>query len=195
MGGCRARWERRVTEGGTRVGVIGVGNLGTALVAGWLRPGGGPTGAASPRSVTVFDNDPVRCGSLVAGYRGARAGRRLGGAAGRQRRRRGGLAQAPRCRRGGRAGRCWRRGRLRPSCRPPREPACTGCAPLSAPGPISTASCRTWRWRTGEGVIALAPDEGTPPERSAAVKALFAGPGRRRSAPRAPVRRGHRGRR
>ena len=160
---------------GTRVGVIGVGNLGTALVAGWLRPGAGD-GAGLSRTVTIFDKDPVRCGALVAGYeeRVCVAGsveqlvegvdvvvvslkpQDLDEVVGRV-----GMA-------------------ARPAQAIVSTAAGAGLSRLRAAlgaGPDLYRIMPNLAVATGEGVIALAPDEGTPPERSAEVRSLFLGLG------------------
>jgi len=160
-----------LTEGGTRIGVIGVGNLGTALVVGWLRHGAG-SGADLSRSMTVFDNDPIRCGALATAY-GDRV--RVAGSLEQ-------LVEGVDV--------------VVVSLKPQDVDEVIGRVGLAARSTqaiVSTAAgAGLHRLRTalgagpdlyrimpnlavatGEGVIALAPDEGTPPVRSEGVKGLF----------------------
>lgn len=164
-----------VTEGGTRVGVIGVGNLGTALVVGWLRLGAGD-GVSLSRIVTVFDKDSVRCGSLVAGY-GERV--RVAGSVEQ-------LVEAvdvvvvsvkPQ-------DLDEVVGRIGTAARPAQTIVSTaagaGLDRLRAAlgtGPDLYRIMPNLAVVSGEGVIALAPDEGTPPERTADLKSLLLGLG------------------
>ncbi len=164
-----------VTEGGTRVGVIGVGNLGVALVTGWLRPGGDDTAVLSS-AVSVFDSDPIRCESLVAAY-----GRRVWVAASVEQ-----LVESVDVvvvslkpqdldEVVARVGVAAQRGQTIVS-----TAAGAGLHRLRASlgaGPDLYRIMPNLAVATGEGVIALAPDEGTPPDRSAAVKDLFVGLG------------------
>lgn len=164
-----------MTEGGTRIGVIGVGNLGTALVAGWLRPRVGD-GAGVARTMTIFDKDAVRCGSLVAGY-----GERVRVAASVEQLVEGvdvvvvsvkpqDLDEVV-----GRVGRAARSAQTIVS-----TAAGVGLTRLRdalGAGPDLYRIMPNLAVVTGEGVIALAPDEGTPAERSTGVKSLFLGLG------------------
>jgi pyrroline-5-carboxylate reductase len=172
---CGSTVGTAVTEGGTRVGVIGVGNLGTALVTGWLRAEAGD-GVGLSGTVTIFDNDSVRCGSLVAAY-----GERVSVAGSVEQ-----LVEVVDI--------------VVVSLKPQDVDEVVGRVGLAArpaQAIVSTAAgAGLHRLRaalgaapdlyrimpnlavaTGEGVIALAPDEGTPPARSAEVKALLQGLG------------------
>jgi len=164
-----------VTEGGTRVGVIGVGNLGTALVAGWLRPGVGER-VGLLDSVTIFDHDPARCGSLAA-----RFGERVRVAESAEQ-----LVQSVDVvvvslkpqdvdEMIGRVGLA-----ARPSQAIVSTAAGAGLHRLRAAlgaGPYLYRIMPNLAVATGEGVIALAPDEGTPPERTVEVRSLLVGLG------------------
>jgi pyrroline-5-carboxylate reductase len=161
-----------MTEAGTGIGVIGVGNLGTALVAGWLRPGAQPAGGLR-LPLTLYDKDPVRTGSLVAAF-----GERVQVADSVER-----LLEAvdvvvvsvkPQdvdhvlTHVGAEA---------RPTQSVVSTAAGAGLGRLRASlgaGPALYRIMPNLAVALGEGVIALAPESGTPPERSAAVKALFA---------------------
>ncbi|MCJ7797343.1 MAG: pyrroline-5-carboxylate reductase [Thermoleophilia bacterium] len=164
-----------MTEGGTRVGIIGVGNLGAALVAGWLRSGPDrESGFLS--TVTVFDNDPVRCGSLVAAY-----GERVCVAGSVEQLVEGVdvvvVSLKPQdvdevVERVGRE--------ARPAQAIVSTAAGAGLHRLRTAlgaAPDLYRIMPNLAVATGEGVIALAPDEGTPPVRAAEVKALFLGLG------------------
>lgn len=164
-----------MTEGGTRVGVVGVGNLGTALVAGWLRPGVGNEAGLSC-SVTVFDNDPVRCGSLVAAY-----GERVSVAGSVEQLVEGvdvvviSLKPQDVDEVVGRVGLA-----ARPAQAIISTAAGAGLHRLRGAlgaGPELYRIMPNLAVATGEGVIALAPDAGTPRDRTAEVKALFLGLG------------------
>lgn len=161
-----------MTEVGTGIGVIGVGNLGAALVTGWLRPGAEPAGGLR-LPITVYDKDPVRIGSLVAAF-----GERVQVADSVER-----LLEAvdivvvsvkPQdvdhavTHVGAEA---------RPTQSVVSTAAGAGLGRLRASlgaGPALYRIMPNLAVALGEGVIALAPESGTSPERSAAIKALFA---------------------